>query len=364
MPNRDQQRRPVRSSEDETPLERIERPAPFDPAQASFASFRSKFGAEGAMVKVYRRTVTNQMLYCFQDIPSRIDEEVVRAFHAKQPYAAEQGDYYARLFVNGEPMEEPIAIPIAPQAGVVTHENGGMAQTNGGGRLEMMLERIAQRLESVERGDREPLSSLADAMVKIQQLAPKQETSLDQVIKAIELGKTIGGGATPDADDWKPLIRELLVGAAPLLQGMAAAYLRRPAAPGQGQPPGTETTDVQILNDQQRMFALIQYLKAKCLKGSDPFLYVDLLLNDADEPDNQKLIHAIVTQEFENFVAIDAEIGRPPFLAWFRAIYDGLRSQVEAANKMAADPLQQGRDESDTSKNGKSGKGRGGNKKQ
>jgi hypothetical protein len=337
---------------------------PFDPAEESLTQFRTKVGTgEGAIVKIYRRT-PGGMQYCFQGPPSEIDEEMIRVHHAKQIYAGENGVYYARAFRNGEPFGDSIPINIAPQIGTPvpeTNGNGGMAHNGNGANAQLVaaLDRITQRLENVERQEREPLSSLADAMVKLQGLQRPQETPIDQALKFIELGKTLasGGGGT-DSDSWMPMIKELLPAVAPALQGLAVAYMRNKATEnGQPGPPVAGSEPVQIMSDDQKLFAAIQYLKAKCLKGSDPGLYADLIWNDRDEPDNAKLIHRIATQKFEKFVELDDEIGRPPFVAWFRVIYDGLGSLIAEQNKMATAPGGESGNQGNAESHGKTGKG-------
>jgi hypothetical protein len=259
---------------------------------------------------------------------------MIRVYHAKQTYAAEAGQYYARPFVNGEPRES-FQIPIAPQVGatVAMDTHGGMAQ---GGSLVAMLQAQLDRLEAKinmnAQQEREPLGSLADAMLKLQQLTPRQELPVDTLMKAIELGKSMGPAA--EGDDWKSIIGEIVRNGAPLFQGIAASLLSKTQQPGNNNGGGEQ---VQVVGDRQRLFAAIQYLKAKCIKGSDPDLYVDLIIDGADDADNQKLIHAIVTNEFSVFVEIDAELGKPPFHAFFRRVYDGLRSAVEVSNPVEPD---------------------------
>jgi hypothetical protein len=98
------------------------------------------------------------------------------------------------------------------------------------------------------------------------------------------------------------------------------------------------------------------FLKRKCLAGSDPGLYIDIIVDNRDEPTYQKLIHAVLTREFSEFAALDPEIERPPFNEFFRFIYDGLRSVIKGENQMANDTGGKSGDAGNTDANGKSRK--------
>ena len=305
----------------------VEEVGAFDPAEETFSQFRAKFGTEGVIVKIYRRTPRG-IQYCFSGMPSEIDEEVVRLFHAKQPYASEEGQYTARCFVNGE-AREGFPILISPQVMMPeNNHNGGMA---GQAEVVRVMERMMDRLEQKFQ-EREPLSSLADAMLKLQQLQPKQELPMEQLMKAIELGKAISGNG--ESSEWTPLIKTALESAAPLLAGILG-NVNRPAA-GQVTHGGNTVANPQTENAMLAM--AINYLKRKCLAGSNPALYIEIVLDNVEEPNYQRLIHKITTSEFSEFIAVDPEIGNPPYVAFFRALYDGLRSEVEAANRMASTP--------------------------
>lgn len=316
----------------------------FDPAEESFGQFRSKFGTEGVLVKIYRRTPRG-VQYCFSGVPSEIDEEVVRLYHAKQPYAHEEGQYSARCFVNGEGRDS-FPILIGPQVAVPgSSDHGGMAQGRDGV-LITYLERLEARIERMQSQEREPLSSLADAMVKLQSLQPKTEMPLDQLMKAVELGKMISGGGS-DSGEWGPIIKEALSQAGPLLGALVSGLQKRQVgAIAEGETMGGGQTEDFML---RQAFA---FLKRKCLAGSDPGLYIDIILDNRDDATYQKLIHAVLNKEFSSFAAIDPEIGQPPFLAFFRFIYDGLRSAIEEQNKMAGDSGGESGDASDSPSDG------------
>lgn len=330
-----------------------ERPAfEFDPAEESFSQFRSKFGTEGVLVKIYRRTPRG-VQYCFSGVPSEIDEEVVRLYHAKQAYASEEGQYAARCYVNGE-ARDSFPILIGPQlAAPGSDPHGGMAGQNDVVKLLLAQnERMEARLNSMSQVEREPLSSLADAMLKLQQLQPKQDLPIDTIMKAIELGKQMGGGS--EGSEWMPLAKEVLSQAGPLLSSLLGNLGARP------RPAATETAAViaapeggNMQADDEMLRPVFVFLKRKCLAGGDPGLYIDVVIDNRDEVLYQKLIHAVLTREFSDFAAIDPEIQKPPYDKYFRFIHDGLRSAFSKPDPVAADTGGEGGNASDVTGNGK-----------
>src|SRR5215470_15150475 len=104
MPNRTAKVRTVPRIETEE--ETFERDTPNtdpDPAEQSYTSFIQGFSeAKGCHVKVHRQTPRGRQ-YCFTGTPEEIgSEETIRIFHAKQPYAHEDGLYYLSVEVNGQ----------------------------------------------------------------------------------------------------------------------------------------------------------------------------------------------------------------------------------------------------------------------
>lgn len=70
----------------------------------------------------------------------------------------------------------------------------------------------------------------------------------------------------------------------------------------------------------------LNYMKRKALAGSDPGLYIDIVIDNRDEPLYGQLIRRILESDFSAFAAIDPDIARPEYEPFFRAIYDGVRS--------------------------------------
>lgn len=309
-------------------------PLVIDPAEESYAAFVGKFSQEDVIVKVQRETPTGRE-YCFRGTPSEIDDETIRLYHAKQPYAHEVGKYSLQVFVHGEP-RNAFPVHIAPQIATpgTEKESGGFTQRDfmldffqkQNERLERQLERLQERPQN-----QEPIGALADAMLKLRTLQGEQgpSVSLDTIMKAVELGRTLNpNGET----DWKPLLLEVVKDAMPTLQGLLGALATRNG--GGGNPEQIAGGDV---NEEAALRGVFQFLKKKCLAGSDPGLYIDVVVDNRDDPTYQKLIAAVRSRDFSAFTAIDAEVGKEPFLSFFRFIYDGLRRAFSGQNQVGAD---------------------------
>lgn len=334
-----------------------DKPEIFDAAEETYSQFLQKFGTEGVLVKVYRQTQRGTQ-YCFHGTPSEIDEETVRVYHAKQTYAHEEGQYFARCFVRGEPRDS-FPINIAPQVGA-TVEHGGMAQGGANSEMLRMMERLVDKLEARTQ-QQEPLSSLADAMVKIQQMTKPPDLPIDVIMKAVELGKTISSNGSGGESEWTPIIKEALTHAGPILGGLLGGLARGvpgrvpaaiPSGAIQTNPNGEGGNMPENPQAEAAQLALaVGYLKRKCIAGSNPELYIHVILDNAEEETYQRLIRKIATEEFSAFAAIDPEIGKPPFLAFFKYIYDGLRSALAEADKVVSASGGTGGDGGDAPKN-------------
>lgn len=328
-----------------------------DPAEESFSQFRQKFGTEGVIVKIYRRTPRG-VQYCFHGVPSEIDEEVVRLYHSKQSYAGEEGQYSARCFVNGEGRDS-FPILIAPQV-AAPGLDGGMGFAGGQSDVIKLLmaqnERLEQRLNQTAFQEREPLSSLADAMVKLQSLQPKSDLPLDTLIKAVELGRTLSGDGGNSTSEWGPILKDVLSQAGPvigqLLGGLVAKTQPQPAAIAEGQPMNAEATEQQM---ELMLRQAIGLLKRKCLGGSDPALYIEVIYDNREDATYQALIHRILDKPFSAFIDIDPEIGTGHYEAFFITIYNGVREAFSESSAVVVDPAQQKGNTADAKGNGGAG---------
>ncbi len=352
MPRR---KKTITTYEEEPPDERPVYEELPDPAEESYDAFRSKFaGEQGIQVKVYRQTKT-QPQYCFVG-GSEVDEESIRAYHASQPYANQEGVYQLHVMVNGV-HRNMYPIAIAPQLAT----SGGLAVPGAQSDVVRLLMEQNARMERLllegRNQEREPINAIADAMLKISQLQQQSQPQMgvETILKCIELGKSLSGGEA----DWKSTLIETAKEFAPAINGLVASQLSGPQAQPNGKPQLQqlgETMTPEELTGQLK--AAIAWLKGKCLGGSPADLYVEWICDNREIPLYGRLIHEILAKDFSAFVAIDAEIGNAPYRAFFESIHNGVRSAFGGDDSLDVDSSGPTGDAPNASANGKAGKGR------
>jgi hypothetical protein len=339
--------------------------------ELTWAAFKGKFSInKGARVKVYRDTPKGRQ-YCFTDPPEKIDEEVIRLHHCKQPNANEATDYYLALEIDGQ-LQEPFCVPIAPQVAtpgvdMLSSGNGGMAQVIT--LLQQQNERLEQRWMNQERT---PMTEMIDAMYKLDQMRGGQNpaaNNLDTIVKVFELGQKMGGNAP---QEWWQVLLEAVKENGPLLEGVLVRMMpqnRPPVDPGQQvgviqteAPPVAEPAkpaqEFKMNDDKERqmLFQTIQFLNKKALKQADPGLYVDLVLDNPEDPIYARLLSEIADKDFSTFAAIDPDIEKSQYRGFFCAIYDGLRSSLIRSDTLANHSNGKNGNTSNTPANGATGK--------
>ena len=353
--------------------EETEQTPPEKPTEpdTTWTAFKGKFAtSKGAKVKVYRQTPRGRQ-YCFFDIPSKIDEESIRQWHAEQVFASEPGEYELALEIDGV-LQDPFPVAIAPQVAVPGSElktgpSGGMAEAFRF--LQGQMDRLEQRL--MQR-DQTPMSEMVDAMYKLDQMrgAGKSETSLDNVLKCIEIGQKIGHA--PVAQEWWQTAIEAVKENGPLLLGIwqkmqqgqqgkvgIVAKENPPQQQIQADPQQPTQEEVFRMTEEQERAMLQQtiiYLKKKALNGSDPGLYIDLVLDNQQDPIYARLISEIADKDFSTFATIDADIEKPQYRPFFSAIYNGLRSVIVQADSVASARDREAGNKAHTPANGAAGK--------
>jgi hypothetical protein len=213
-----------------------------------------------------------------------------------------------------------------------------------------MFQAQNERLErQLQQQNREPLGAMADTLIKLDQLRGGQkELPADVIMRAIELGKSVGGGS--GEGDFTLKILDLLKESLPTIKGLIGSFASRNG--------GAATTEA-VVNDEEMLKVGLTYLKKKALAGSDPALYVHVIVDNRDETLYDKLIHRILESDFSAFAAIDADISRPEYEPFFRSIYNGIRSVFIESSAVEVDTVREGGDAGNLASDGKSRKGSG-----
>lgn len=345
--------------EDPEPIRRYDPRPPVepDPAETTYTDFLAKFkGSQGVRVKVYRQTQRGRQ-YCFFGPPEDFEsEETLRLYHARQPFASEEGQYFLAIEVNGE-QRNMFPINIAPQSqvasGLQAPQYGGMADPFQA--MRENDERWAARF-SLQQQEKTPVVEIVSAMAELDKMRQPKEMPLDTILKCIEIGKSLGAGPQ---DDWKMLLLEAVKDNGPLIAAALGKIVGGGPKPAQVGPPVTEGVSADMKAEEQEKVMLqsgIAYLKRKALQGSDPLLYVDLIVDNREDALYGRLVSEILSKEFSEFAAIEPDISNPQFIGFFRAVYDGVRQVFRSVNQMATDKPRKDGNPPDAPANGATGK--------
>jgi len=291
----------------------------------------SKWGPKGAA-------------YCFST-DGEIDEDFIQ-----QQFGG--GKYTGKIFVDGM-FRKAFTLTIADRVASAVAPAGGLSDMQ----LRMMQQQIDFMKDMLLRGsqEKEPINAIADAMLKMSQLQQQnaQPLPMETLMKCIELGRTLNG----ESSDWKGTLLEVVKESMPAIQGILSA--RGPAAPRQtpaALPADTKSEPqggVTVEQLQAQLKSGIDFLKRKCLAGSDAGLYIDWIVDNREAVPYAQLIHSIVGQPFSSFVQIDPEIAKPPYETFFTTLYNGIREIFSGENHVDVDTVEPVGDAKDIKANGR-----------
>lgn len=338
-------------------------PAQFPPDQQeeTIEALIAQFGGGEVQVKIYKQLPGGVESYWYTAAPDQVDEERIRAANG-----GHGGQFVLKIMSGGEFRKAiPMSLSDAPgSAGITPGAAGGNDAV-----LQMMLSRMTT-LETLllsknnnGGGEREPMSEMVMALKHMHEMTANQqpkEMPVDTLMKCIELGKQLG--AQP-SDDWKTILLEVLREVAPVAAPLLIGMTRAPGANGTERPSLPEASpEAQQVEKQKQLEANLKagivYLKKKCMIGADPGLYIDFISDNVDIEEYAQLVSIATTQDFSVFASVDSELEGPPYNAFFRAIYDGLRSNFIKPDTVAGNTGGKGRDGGDTRKNVGTGKGK------
>jgi hypothetical protein len=331
-----------------------------DSGEQAFSEFMTKNrGVEGCRVRIRRQTPQGRQ-FCIAEPPEAIEniEEYLANYHSRQLWATEEGVYFVSVDVHGE-TRSAFTIRIAPATHTVTAPtSGGMAVS--GDVNTRILERIEQRLA---QADKPPMLEMVDGLAKLDQLRGGQNNgfNLDSIVKCIEIGSRMNGGGGGDSG-WEGMLRDVLKDNAPAIIGllqMGAAKLQAMGKPAEAKSEPAQVVEENMEPSEQEVIILRQgigFLKKKAAAHSDPGLYVDLIVDNRDDPLYARLISKIVESDFPTFATIDADIAKPEYRDFFCFIHDRIRHIFKPANTVAAPSGGKHGNKGNASSNGTAGK--------
>ncbi len=314
----------------------------------TLSSVMRGFSTGEVMLKVYKIQGQEKEYCCYMENPDNLTEQTI----ADLGYGS--GKYVLHILIDGE-------FKTAYTMRIATKPQDAQAGSGESTITKLLLERLAaleNRLLSAPAQQREPINDLADALVKLNQLNGAQreqprEVPVETIMRAIELGKTLNGADDSAMGIFKEIAREA---GPPLIQAFVQSRQQQQQQGQQMEPPRIPALNPEQLREAQLKEGLA-YLKKKCLSGADPGLFTDWIIGNVEDPDYGFLVHKVISETFETFSGHDPEIATPPFVEFFRAIYDGLRSAFSPSNPVVTDTGGTGGHKSNPASNGKSIKG-------
>lgn len=298
------------------------------PEEETLSQVLEQFGPANVRIKVSKNTLKGPA-YCYST-DGDIDEDFIQAEYGG-------GTYACRIFIDGH-FKRKVMLTIADRMNPATKPNNTTNVENL--QLQMMREHNTMMARLLEKafggGNTTPIVELTDAMARVHTMTGGggQRNQMDDFLKGFEMALKVNGNGG-GAPDWKSelldVARDVLKPVVPIL---AQQYLKPAAQPeqtGETMPQAQLTADVI----RQQLALGIAWLKPKVLKNADPGLYIDLVVDNAEE--YRPFIHFVLTQDFVEFARIDAELASEPYATWFKHFYDGLRSAFAPEDNVDAD---------------------------
>lgn len=187
-----------------------------------------------------------------------------------------------------------------------------------------LLEKLATR----DGSSGSTMKELLEAITVARGLMTPQNpvSAVSDIIGVLRQGIEIGAsGGLPERSIWESVAGEMIKVLPNILGGLRG----RAAAPA----PAENPPDGDML--REKIAAGLAYLKGRAERGTDPNLWVDVILQNLDDPQWRPFI-SLLDRPFEEFASIDPDINRPPYQAFFRSIYDGVKQALAAPAEQEA----------------------------
>jgi hypothetical protein len=294
-------------------------PVPIDSDDDSIKHVVQRLGGDDVQVEIHK-IVPHGFSYCWT-APGDFSYEQLRDNYGG-------GRFRCRVYKNGElrqtvviSIENPIsAVP------VVGH------QATEGAQVRMFEQQLGFMKELVLKQDKTPVLEMVQAIMALrgESQAPAMNPAdlMNMFLKGLEFARENIGASVKEPEDWKTKAFEILGQIAPAFMG--------PGPQRQALPETTEGGNPGMDKNGLMLRAALAYLKKKALAGSDPELYIALVADNSDEPQYQVLLRWILSASWADVVAVDSELGGPPFESFFKTIYDGLRQGFEATHPVVS----------------------------
>jgi hypothetical protein len=291
----------------------------------------AKLGDGDYQLKIYRLE-SYGWSFSFEQTGTDLNEEAIREEYGP-------GRYKIRVFKDEE-LVHVQNLNISKKLSVAELPNAGAANQNMLMMMEMFRQQNANLVEIIKAqgsrsSDGPTMNEIADTMLKLKQLNGGDGGTMgpEKVMELIQKGMEFAREVGPQKEEsFGSQLLGAVKEALPMLLAGPGKMQHQLAA---GSPPQSEEEMKQAREAMLRQG--IEYLKTKSLGGSDPDLYVGMILDNMGNPLYRSVLDWVMGTEWDQIVVFDPELGKAPHEQFFRAIYDGLRQELGGQNQVVSD---------------------------
>jgi hypothetical protein len=302
--------------------------------------FISGVGMPSAKVKVYKMDPAKTVpIFMGTSVPSLMTEEYIQESWGEGRYNLrlldESGNYIKSKVVyvgpgpkkpEPSPAFQALSNPDRDRASDLQFE---LLRSELAAGREMMLKMI----EAISgRGDnRSNLAELAGVIEVVKGLtakdAPDPAATLSGFVEVFKQGIELGqSGGTPEKG-WSGMLKDVVTS----LPGVFAMLKTQTATPGNGATPPTPKVpaSLEIAANPALVMAQrgISVLKAFARAGNDPATWVEVLVQNLNDPQWQPLI-PLLGLSYDEVGKLDPELLNPVYRSWFERLFNGIREAV------------------------------------
>jgi len=301
----------------------VETAPPITENDEELRSIAARIGTSAAKASINRMNPKNARWEHVRSIePQLVDEDYIGENFGPGSYLVkfldEKGVYVTgrRVEIGETNPSKPATVSPAgslPPAGNPYELQLQMLREDNARQHEMVMALINKNATQSTPG----ILDLVKAVASIKEIMPDaanpmrdMQSMIQTLMKGIELGQS--QSSDPDSKlAWVKVVEHVIEKIPEVAEKLS-----------KGKVGGVQQMDPQVMLKQG-----LNYLKGRARLGKDPELFVDFVVENIDDVQNQLLVR-LVAAPFEEIVKLDPEIGQSPLREWFMKLYEGLRDEL------------------------------------
>lgn len=298
------------------------------------SSFFSAIGGDVTQVKIYRYAEGARLAYVATVAPDEVSEEVIAQVYGPGRYSIrlcdQSGKYVAhrRLDIDGNRALWEAQRQQAALGAVKPTENGGASA-----QLELLRDQINRQqemmlklVESRNGGSSSTSDTINLLTTLLDRFKPADPAgSIRTMMEAFTRGVEVAGTVGSEGDSklaWLKVIERVAELVPKTIQDMNAARVG-----------GGETLPQR--NPIQTARMALASLKPKALKGADPGIYIDLLMDNLEDPAWMPALELLRRPYDEIVTAVgDQDLSQEPYRSWFNKLREGILDELQRLTAM------------------------------